>query len=204
MGHELADQLARLVDGQLLQLHASERAAPFCAFQLTGDPVGNEVRTERERDQHRCGRRSAQQRQQQLPGSGVSPVDVVEHEHQRLVCGEPLQQQAHRSMAAKALTGQRRCCPALHGGQYLAQLREHVSSERRKEPRLAPAEILVERIDEHPEGDVAVELRTGARQREMVSGVGPFDELGEKAGLADSGLADESNHASSTRLERRE
>jgi hypothetical protein len=50
-------------------------------------------------------------------------------------------------------------------------------------------DVFVERIDEHPERQVALELRRGSHEDELPMHVGASGKLGEEAGLADPGFA---------------
>jgi hypothetical protein len=49
-------------------------------------------------------------------------------------------------------------------------------------------DVLVERVDEHPERQVPLELRRGTPQHEVPAVIGATGELSEQAGLADTGL----------------
>ena len=54
--------------------------------------------------------------------------------------------------------------------------------------RLEPLDVLVERVDEHPEGQVSLELRCRPIQDELAARVSAGRKLSEQTGLADPGL----------------
>jgi branched-chain amino acid transport system ATP-binding protein len=70
--------------------------------------------------------------------------------------------------------------------------------------RIEPTDVLVERVHENPEGQVALELGGGAAQNEGAALVGAHAELGQQAGLADSRLAHELHGRRTPALEIRE
>src|SRR5215210_9335340 len=57
--------------------------------------------------------------------------------------------------------------------------------------RLEPSDVLLERVDEHPERQVSLELRRRAGEDEVPGRLGLAGELAEQARLADPWLADE-------------
>ena len=87
----------------------------------------------RQRHEHGRGRRPAQQRAEQLDRRRVGPVEVVEHEHERLRRREPLEQRAHGAVAAIALVLER----------DLAAARER--RQRREDVRELGLDVVVER-----------------------------------------------------------
>jgi hypothetical protein len=54
--------------------------------------------------------------------------------------------------------------------------------------RLKPLDVLVERVDEHPERQISLELRCRPVEDELPTLVSARRELSEQAGLADPGL----------------
>ncbi len=54
--------------------------------------------------------------------------------------------------------------------------------------RLKPLDVLVKRIDEHPEGQISLELRCRPVEDELPTRVSASRELSEQTGLADPGL----------------
>ena len=103
-----------------------------------------------------------------------------------------LEQRAHGAMAAIALV-LRRHLPVptastdSDGNTVASSARTRVLEV--VEPlRLQPLEVLVERVDEHPEREILLQLRRRPRQDEMSESVGLDGELGEQARLADAGL----------------
>jgi hypothetical protein len=73
------------------------------------------------------------------------------------------------------------------------KLRADVFVQGSQAIRTEPAQILVERVHEHRERQVALEFRRRAGKDEAPVSVGGMRELGEKTRLTDSGLADESD-----------
>ena len=63
------------------------------------------------------GRRSVEERAEQLDRRRIRPVDVVEHEHHRLGLRERLEQHADGAVAAVALVLDRRPAPGREAGQ---------------------------------------------------------------------------------------
>ena len=121
----------------------------------------------RQRDQHRRRRRPAQQRADQLDRGRVRPVEIVEHEHERLRRCELLEQRAHRAVAAVALVLERHRVVGCERGQRredVRELRPHVVVEAREPVRVEPSHVLVQRIDEDRERQVALELRARSRR----------------------------------------
>ena len=119
------------------------------------------MRSRGEHEQHRGGGRLAQQGGEQVDRGRVRPVDVVEDEHERLRRGEPLEQRARRPVHAVALVlehrrGGRRALR--ERGQDLGELRLHVGRQPVEHARVQTGHEGVERVDEDPEGQVALEL----------------------------------------------
>ena len=88
-------------------------------------------------------------------------MQVVEDENERPVRGEALEQKAHRSMAPVALV--RHGCAravdrAVDQRQDLREVRQHIEAQRLENRRRQPPHIFLERICDHPERHVAVEL----------------------------------------------
>ena len=112
--------------------------------------------------EHGRGRRPAQQRAEQFYGCGIGPVEVVEHEHERSGRGESFEQLAHRAMASVALVLEHSCAVCREPRERrkdVSELGTNVVSKCLEATRLKPLDVLVKRIDEHPEGQVSLELR---------------------------------------------
>ena len=118
-------------------------------------------------------------------------MEVVEHEHERLGRRQPLEQLAHRAVAAVALVLERRP-PAASRTEPARERRARARCERRRRaPRGDAAvarEVLVERVDEHPERQVRSSSDADPRARGAAR-VGASGELREEARLADPRLA---------------
>jgi hypothetical protein len=73
------------------------------------------------------------------------------------------------------------------------ELRPYVILERRDEFGVDSSHVVVERVDEEREREVALQLGCRARKDQISRGVRSCTELGEKPCLADARLADEQN-----------
>ena len=131
-------------------------------------------------------------------------MQVVEHEHERLLRREQLQQLAHRAMAAVALVLERHLAPAGERRQRREderQLSPHLVVQRVEPVGREPFRVLLDRVHEHPERHVSLELRRRPDEHEMPARVGLGGELGEQARLADAGLADQHDRRRSAPVE---
>jgi hypothetical protein len=194
VGFRAADELPRLVAAQRAELDPCQELRPVCPLERGGEALRQLARANGEREQHRRRRHPAQERPHELDGGSVGPVQVVETEHDRLERGESLEQRAHRPVAAIALVLQR------HGGSRLQReerredvrkLSAHVVVEGVEAARVEPAHVLVDRVHEHGERQVALELGRGAEEDEATVHVRAGAKLREQPGLADPGLAQE-------------
>ena len=119
-------------------------------------------------------------------------MDVVEHEHERLGRRQSFEQLAHRAGGAIALVRKHRAGCSGKSRQRRkdrGELGTHVILERVEAMRLKSLDVFVERIDEYPERQVALELRCGSRKYQVPKRIGSCGKLGEEAGLADPGFA---------------
>ena len=122
-------------------------------------------------------------------------MHVVEREHHRLALGQPLEQAPHRVVQpvalgaltaaglAPVLAGQRREDRRELGHQALVQ--------RPQERGLQRAQVVVERVDDQPERDVALELGGAALEHQVAPVLALAAKLREQPGFADARLADE-------------
>ncbi len=121
------------------------------------------------------GRRPAEQRAEQLDRRRVGPVEVIEHEHERLRRRELLEQRAHRAVAAVALVLERRARARSRAWIARGRRARAPSGRHRRglrgESGSSPLDVLVERIDEDRERQVSLELRRRAREDEVPAGV---------------------------------
>ena len=99
----VADQLAGLLGAERPKLDTRDRAGAVRPFDRGAEPVGHLPRPHGERDEYLRGRRSVEERAEQLDRRRIRPVDVIEHEHHRLGLRERLEQRADGAVAAVAL-----------------------------------------------------------------------------------------------------
>ena len=126
----------------------------------------------------------------------------IEHEHERLGLGEHLQQPPHRAVRTEAVVlrpGRRGS--ARERRQHLAELRADVGRERVEPPRLERLHVVVERVGEDAEREVALELGGASREHEQPALLAARLERVEQAGLADAGLADDGQGAGAPPLQ---
>ena len=103
----VAQQLARLVGAERAELDAGQQVRRASARSSAVDRrSGHVARTHGQRQEHRRGRRPAEQRSEQLDRRRVGPVEVVEHEHERL----------RRPRAARAASARRGGCDSARAG----------------------------------------------------------------------------------------
>jgi hypothetical protein len=200
----IAQQLSRLLDAERAELDAGELVLARRPLERGRQAVRHVARAHREREEDRRGRRPAQQRSEQLDRRRVGPVEVVEHEHERLRRRELLEQRAHGAVAAIALVLERHLATARERRQRRKDVRElrlDVVLEGGQPIRSEASHVLVERIDEDRERQVALELGGRAREDEVVSGIGANRQLGQEARLADARLADEQDRGRATLIE---
>jgi hypothetical protein len=104
---------------------------------------------------------------EQLDGSRVGPVEVVQHEDERAGVCELLEQCPHRAVAAVALVLERHGSAVCHRGERRQDVRElcpHVGVERGEPIEVEALHVLVQRMYEHRKRQFALEL--GGRPRE--------------------------------------
>ena len=83
----------------------------------------------------------------------------------------------------------------------MRELRAHVVVEAGEARRAEPSHVLVERVHEDRERQVALELGRRAGEHEVPRASGASGELGQQAGLADSRLADEQDRGRAALVE---
>ncbi len=109
--HSVADQLAGVLGAQRPQFNAHDRAGAVRPFNRRAEPLAHLSRPHRHRDEYSSRGRSMEERTEQLDRRRICPVDVVEHEYQRLGLRECLEQCANGAVAAVALVLDRRPAP---------------------------------------------------------------------------------------------
>ncbi len=118
-------------------------------------------------------------------------MEVVQHEHDRLIRCEALEQHADGAMAAVTLVLDRHPTSIGERGQgrkYRGELGPDIFVERLQATRVEPMNVLIKRIDKDPERQIAFQLGCTARENGVSARVGAGCKLGEKPGLADPGL----------------
>ena len=149
-----------------------------------------------------------QEAEEEVDRSRIRPVNVIENEDQGLGGSQPFEQltngavgpvtlvlKAHGGATAEA--GQRR--------EHLGELGADLLVEGVQTPRFDALDVLVERVDEDPEGEIAFEVCARAGQDDVTARVSAGGELGQQARLADPGGPDDLDRprtALSERVER--
>ena len=114
-------------------------------------------------------------------------MQVVEQKHERLGAGERFEQPADRAVRAVAVSGARPVATRQRR-EDLRELAECVLVEIAELVRREAPQVLVQRIDEDGEGQLALELGGAPREHEPAAPVGAQPQLGEQTGLADPRL----------------
>ena len=119
-------------------------------------------------------------------------MDVVEQQHQRLDRGQPFEQLTHGAMGPVALVNQRR--PSVAGQpserrKDTTELDANVVVQLRQATRLEAPDELLDRVDEHPERQIAFQLGRRTRQHQQPPPLSPSRQLAEQPRLADTRLA---------------
>ncbi len=70
----------------------------------------------------------------------------------------------------------------------MGELGSHLLVETFEPPRLDALDVLVEGVDEDPEGEVSFEVGAQAHQDDVSAGIGASGEFRQQPGLADPGL----------------
>ena len=97
-------------------------------------------------------------------------MDVVEQQHQRLDCGQSFEQLTHGPVGPIALVNRRR--PSLAGQpserrKDTTELDAYVVVELRQATWLEASDELFDRVDEHPERQIAFQLGRRTRQHQQ-------------------------------------
>ena len=164
---------------------------------------------EREREQHGSISLPAQQRAEQLDRRAVGPVHVVEHEDERPVAREQLEQRTDRAVRAVPLVRRRFPRASVRPSQRrddLADLEREVRLPSVLEVELLGGHVGIECVHPGTERQLALELGRRAGEDERTCLLGTGSELGEQPCLADPGVALDRHarlRAGCQRLERR-
>ncbi len=134
---------------------------------LGSEPFHAAVGAKGERDQHPRVRWPAEQPAEELDGRRVGPVEVVEDQDEWPRRREPLQQPTHRAMGAVAL--EREWCATAttepgQRGEDVRELGSVLGIQQIEDAGVEAADVVVEGVDEHPEGKVPLQLGRRARR----------------------------------------
>jgi hypothetical protein len=200
-GHGRAEQLTRLVLTQAGQLDPLEPAAALRSGERAGQRIRHLAGAERHGQQHGRGGRPAKQRPEQLGRRRIGPVHVVEQKHERLGRRELLEEQPHPAVHAVALVAPRPLRSVRERGEHRRYVGEQVVVQRAPAPWLQGFEVLVERIDEDPERQLALQLGRASGQHQTPLGVRTRGQLAQQPRLADARLSDQFESAEAPALE---
>ena len=96
----IAEEISGLLTSQRAEMEAVNSPDPVRPLKCVRQPVRRLTGTNPERDEHSRIRRPTKERTQQLDRCRISPMDIVEHEHEWLGRRKPLQQLPHRPVGA--------------------------------------------------------------------------------------------------------
>ena len=204
-GIDLAEELGRLCVVELREPDPADGRNRERGREARRCPAG----AESDREQHRSLGCALQQPGEQLDRRLVAPVEIVQHDHERPLVCEELEQPAHRAVGSVALVGNR-CRGAVaarsdgrdHAGELLHELRAPAIAE----VELLRGDVGVERVDPDAERQVALELRRRAGEHQAPRLLGVATKHGEQMRLADARLAlhrDAGGRAGGQAVERR-
>ncbi len=160
------------------------------------EPGGRLTGAEREHGEHRRVRRSPEQGGDEVDRGRVGPMEVVQEQHERARVGQPAQERSHRPVRPVALVEHRRprCVTAGDGREDPCELAAAVTIELRQPVAVEGEQVLVERVDEDPVGQIALQLRGASEQDETAALLGTAPDLGQEPRLAEAGIARDLDH----------
>ena len=187
------EQLRELVAGQPRQLDPArprvalelgqQRAQRVASVQLVGAVGGD--------DEHPLGPQAAREEDEERARRAVGPVDVLEHERERLLAAQQVEQRQQRleqpRLALRRLAGRARLAAEL--GEQRRELGAGAGGEL-VENRVALAREPAQDADDRRVGELLVAELDALADRDAGAAVGrPAGELGDRARLADARLA---------------
>ena len=190
----IIQELASLRLRERTDLDPLQHAGAVRALECGGESAGRLPRPEGGCDEDGSVGRAPEEGAEELDGRRVGPVEVVDEEHERRRGREPLEQVAHRGVHAVAVVEDRGGTASRRRVQRRQDLRERVAGpvvECIEAVRLEPPDVFVERVDEDPEGEIALELGCRPAEDEVPMRIGPSGGLGEQASLPDARFADQ-------------
>ena len=120
-------------------------------------------------------------------------MQIIEHQHQRPIGREQLEQLPHCSVRAVALVSDRvdRSGPgwARHRRQHAGELADRLAVPYVLQAQLLRGDVCVESVDPDAERQIALELGRRPGQHEAAPRLGAIAQLTEQPRLADSRLA---------------
>ncbi len=200
----LPQKLVCLSQRQRSELETDESAGSMCPLEGGRQTIRRLPGARGHREKDGGGRRAPEESAQQLDRAGVGPVQVVENQDERLCRRKHLQQLARGPVGAIPLVLEPDCGAAAERGQaweHVSKLRARLFVEVLDASWVEPLGVLVERVDEHPEGEIAFELGRRSGENEVPARVGAIGELAEQSGLSDSRLPDELDRGGAPLLE---
>ena len=116
-------------------------------------------------------------------------MEVVEEEHQRLRHRELFEQQSRRTVRPVALVKRPLGCSGRAGQRRkeLPQFRSSCRIEPFQAAGIEPIDVIVQRVDEHPVGEILLELGTRPAEHDVTTSVRSGAQLCEQPALADPG-----------------
>ena len=119
-------------------------------------------------------------------------MDVIEQQHQRLDRRQTLEQLTHRAVSAVTLVNEPRPTVGRLPGQRrkdVTELNADVVVQLRQATRLEAPDERFDRVDEHPERQITLQLGCRTRQHHTAPPVSANRQLAEQPRLADTRLA---------------
>ena len=187
-------QRLRLGRAQRTQVESSAFAGPDRLLQKSRQGRGRVPN--RERREQRTPE-PAQEVRDHLTRRRISPMHVIEHDHDRPARGEALQHSSNGVVEAVAVSlaarGRRLIGKPGQRREYVSELLQGLRLQRPHNRRIERSEVVVERIDDRSERDILFEFGSPTDQYQPPSRLGALRQLREQARLPDAGLPDELN-----------
>ncbi|EHN12334.1 LigA [Patulibacter medicamentivorans] len=190
--HRVAEQGAAGLDVERAKLQAQRLALAVGRRERAVEHRRQLGRTQAQRQAHRAARWSRQQVREQLDRRRVGPVQVVEHEQDRMALGDRRQQLPDRAVGAMALLRRdrgRRAGGRAEGRQRGSQRVGVGPGQRGPLGDVERSQPVVDGVTDDPERRLALELRRAALQHQPSARGGDGGQLPQQPALADPGRA---------------